>query len=66
MLLGDDTWSTVYTIAKNDNYSDSSTDWTSLNLDFTEENYGNKLIYDQIDSTHADMRLSNITIKHSV
>ena len=39
---------------------------TLLNLDFTVENYGIKLIYDQTDTAHADMRFSNITITHSV
>ena len=66
LLLEDNTWSTQYTIAKNSLYSDSSTDWTLLNLDFTVENYGIKLIYDQIDTAHADMCFSNITITHSV
>ena len=66
LLLEDNTWSTKYTISKNTNYSDSSTEWSLLNLDFTEENYGIKLIYDQIDTPHADMCFSNITITHSV
>ena len=66
LLLEDNTWSTQYTIAKNSQYSDNSTDWTLLNLDFTVENYGIKLIYDQIDTAHADMCFSNITITHSV
>ena len=66
LLLEDNTWSTVYTIAKNTQYSDTSTDWTLLNLDFTKENYGIKLIYDRIDTAHADMCFSNITITHSV
>ena len=66
LLLEDNTWSTVYTIAKNTQYSDNSTDWSLLNLDFTLENYGIKLIYDQIDTAHADMCFSNITITHSV
>ena len=66
LLLDDNTWSTVYTIAKNAQYSDTSTDWTLLNLDFPIENYGIKLIYDQIDTAHADMCFSNITITHSV
>ena len=66
LLLDDNTWSTKYTIEKNTNYSDNPTDWTLLNLDFTEENYGIKLIYDQIDTAHADMCFSNITITHSV
>ena len=66
LLLGDNTWSTEYTIAKNTQYSDTSTDWTLLNLDFTIENYRNKLVYDQIDKPHADMCFSIITITHSI
>ena len=66
LLLENNTWSTQYSIAKNDEYSDNSTDWTMLNLDFTVENYGIKLIYDQVDTPHADMCFSNITITHSV
>ena len=66
LLLEDDTWSTQYTIPKNTQYSSSSTEWSLLNLDFTVENYGIKLIYDQIDSPHADMCFSDITITHSV
>ena len=66
LLLSDNTWSTQYTIAKNSQYSDNSTDWTLLNLDFTVENYGIELIYDQIDTAHSDMCFSNITITYSV
>ena len=66
LLLKDNTWSTQYTIAKNTQYSDTSTEWKLLNLDFTVENYGIKMIYDQIDTPHADMCFSNITIIHSV
>ena len=66
LLLDDNTWSTVYTISKNSQYSDSSTDWILLNLDFTVENYGIKLIYDKIDTPHADMCFSNITITYSI
>ena len=61
-LLENNTWSTQYTIPKNDQYSDNSTDWTLLNLDVTVENYGTKIIYDQIDTALADMCFSNITI----
>ena len=66
LLSEDNTWDTQYTIAKNSQYSDNSTDWTLLNLDFTIENYGIRLVYDQIDTAHADMCFSNITITHSV
>ena len=42
LLLEDNTWSTRYKIAKNDHYSDTSTDWTKLSLNFTEKNYAIK------------------------
>ena len=66
LLLEDNSSSTQCTIAKNTQYSDTSIDWTLLKLLFTIENYGIKLIYDQIDEPHADMCFSNITITHSV
>ena len=66
LLLEDNTWSTQYTISKNSQYNDTSTDWTLINLDFTVEKYGIKLIYDEIDTAHADMGFSNISITHSV
>ena len=65
LLLEDNTWSTRYNIPK-DRYNDSSTEWTKLSLNFTEENYGIKLIFDEMDTAHADMCFSNITITHSV
>ena len=65
-LLEDNTWSTQYTTPKNDRYSDTSTDWTLLNLNFTVENFVTKIIYDKIDTTHADLCFSKITITHSV
>ena len=43
-----------------------STDWVLLNLDITDDNYGIKLFYDQIESAHADMCFSNIMITHSI
>ena len=66
LLLDDNTWSTQYTIAKSTQYSDNPTDWTFLNLDFTVENYGIKLILDQIGTAHCDNCSSNITVTHSV
>ena len=66
LLLEDNTWSTKYIISENDRHNISSTDWTLLSFDFTEENYSIKLIYDQIDTTHSDMCFSNITMTHSV
>ena len=66
LLLENNIWTTQYAINKNDRYSNNSTDWTLLNLNFTIENYDVKLIYDQIDTAHADMCFSKITITHSV
>ena len=66
LLLEDNTWSTRYNIPKNDRYSDSSTQWTLVNSNFTVENYGIKIIYDQIDTPHADMCFSNISRTHFV
>ena len=66
LSLEDNTWSTQYTIAKTTHYSDNSTDWTLFNLDFTVENYGIKLILNQIDTAHSDMGFSDISITHSV
>ena len=66
LLLEDNTWSTQYTVPKNDQYSNTSTDWTLVNLDFTLQNNGIKFIYNQTDTTHADMCFTNITITHSV
>ena len=66
LLLDDNTWSTQYTIDKNTQYSDSESEWKLLNLDFTVENYGIKLILDQIDTAHSDMCFSNVTITYSV
>ena len=66
LILEDNAWSTQYTIPKNSQYSSSSTDWTLLNSDFTVEKYGVRLLYDEIDSAHADMCFSNITITSSV
>ena len=66
LLLDNNTWSTRYNIPKNGRYGDTSTDWTLFSLNFTEDNYGSKLIYDEIDTAHSDMCFSNITITHSV
>ena len=66
LLLGDNTWGTQYTIGKNTQYSDNSTDWTLVTLIFTVENFGNKLVYDEIDTPHADMCFSNFTMTQSI
>ena len=66
LLPEDNTWSTQYTIPKTTQCSDNSTDWTLLNLNCTLDNYDIKLVYDQIETAHADMCFNNITITHSV
>ena len=66
ILFEDNTWSTRYNVPEIDRYSDSQTQWTLVNLNFTVENYGIKLIYHQIDTPHADMCFSNVTITHCV
>ena len=66
LLLEDNTWRTRYIIPKNDRYSNSSTQCILVNLNFTVENYGIRLIYDQIDTPQADMCFSIIMITHSV
>ena len=65
ILTKDNVWLTKFNIPKNDQFSDTSTDWIILNLNITDENFGVKFIYDQIDNAHADMCFSNITITHS-
>ena len=47
LFLEDKTWSTKNNIPENDRNIDTSTDWTKLSLNFTDENYGIKIIYDQ-------------------
>ena len=66
LLIEDNTWTTQNIIAKIDRYGDTSTDWTLSKLDFTQKKYDIKLIYDQIDTPHADMFFSNNTKTHSV
>ena len=55
ILTRDNVWLTKFNIPKNDQYSNLATDWTILSLNITDEDYGVKFIYDQIDSAHCDM-----------
>ena len=66
ILSKDNSWSTIYTIMKNTKYSNLSTVWSFLNLYFTTEIYGIKLVYAEIDTPHADLCFSIITKTHSV
>ena len=65
-FLEDKTWSTRYNVPKNDLYSALSSDWTKLSLNFTGQNYGNKLIFDEIDSAHSDRCFSIISKTQSI
>ena len=66
LILDDNTRSTQYTIPKTSQYSDNSTDLTLLNSVFAVENYGIKLILDEIVTAHSDMCFSIMTITHYV
>ena len=66
LLLADSTWGIRYNIPKSGRNSISSTQWTKLSLNFTEENYVIKRIYDQIDTIYGDKCFRNITITHSI
>ena len=66
ILLENDTWENIFTIEKNTQFSTESTEWTNLNLDITKEIYGIRMIFDRIDSAHADMGISNIAITHTL
>ena len=66
LLLAKNTWITIYNIPEKDQYSDTSTQWKKLSLNFTVENYGIKFLYDKVDSAHADMCFISSTITQSV
>ena len=66
LLIEDNTWSTRYNIPKQNRYSDSSTDWTLVSLDFTVKKYDFKFFYNQTDTLLAGMCFSNIKIFLSV
>ena len=57
LLLEDNTWSTKFEIPKKDRYGNPSTDWTLVNIKFTETKHGIKLKFIQIDTAHADLLL---------
>ena len=65
-ILKNNSWETIFTIEKNTDFTTLSTDLTLLNLDITDDNYGIKLLYDEIESAHADMCFSNIMTTYSI
>ena len=64
-FFGDIIWSTRYNKPKNDYYTNQS-EWKLVNINFTRENCGIKLVYDEITSPNSDMCFSIIAITHSV
>ena len=48
ILLENGNWENKFTIEKNSQFSKSSTEWIRLSLNFTQENYGIRLIFDRI------------------
>ena len=60
ILLEDNTWSTQNNIPKIDRISNSSTQCKKLSLNFTVENSGIKLIYDQAVTPPVDICFSKI------
>ena len=66
IFLPEEQWHTKHIIEQHINYSTTSTESSSLNLDFGETNSGNQLVYDQQDTVFADMCFSNSMITHSV
>ena len=66
-LLGNGVWETEFNIEKDTNFSTLSTDWTLLNMDIiSQPNYGIKLVYSGINTAHADMGFSDISITHTI
>ena len=56
---------TKNTIEKNTSYNPVLEGWTLLKLDFSQKNYGKKLIYDQVDTPRVDMCSRIIMTIHS-
>ena len=66
-ILRNSVWQTEYTMDKDTNCSTLSTDWTLFNMNIiSQPNYGIKLVYSAINTTHADMCFSEINITHSM
>ena len=63
LLKEDNTWNTQYTIPNNEQNTNTLTDWTLFNLNFTVESHCNKLILDHFTQL---MCFSNKSLTHSV
>ena len=66
LLLIDSTWNFPFDLPKNERYIDSPTDWTLVSLNFKLNVYGITLVYDEIDSAHADMCFKSFTVPCSL
>ena len=66
LLLEDNSWSTIYNVPKNIQFSNGSTQWHLFVMDITHENNGTKFVYDEIPTALTDMCFSNIILTHSV
>ena len=51
---------------KKSSFSKTLIKWIFLNSVFTDTNYGNKLVCDQIDTPYAEVCFINILITHPV
>ena len=59
-------WSPKKAFDEKTKYGANSTDWSLINLVFMEAKYWIRRVYDQIETTHADMGFCKITITYSV
>ena len=66
ILLPKSRWPSNCKIAENTKYTNTSTKWTSLKIDFTQANYGIELLYDGTDLILADVSFSSIMITRFV
>ena len=66
LLLPNSQWHSRYIIDENTNYRSISKELSYLYLDFTETNYGKKIVDDHLDTTVAHMCFNNILITQSV
>ena len=65
-MLPNGQWPSKNINANITDYSTTSTDWSLWNFDFTEANFGIRLVYEEIDTKLAGICISNTTITISV
>ena len=64
LLTKDNSWNTVLTLNKNDNYT-LADEWKQINIDITFKNYGIEFLYDSIKIPQSDMAFSNIILQYT-